>query len=47
METLHQKEKSQARICKKWLVIEKCSGCIFEALCGYEERCKQQKHQEK
>ena len=34
-------EKPETKICKKWLVMESCSKCIFENLCGFEERCKQ------
>ena len=30
-------EKNENRLCKQWLVIEKCSGCLFETLCHYQE----------
>jgi len=41
MEKINNKEQSKTRICKKWLVMESCSKCLFENLCGFEERCKQ------
>jgi hypothetical protein len=30
-------EKEDNKLCKQWLVIEKCSGCLFETLCHYQE----------
>lgn len=40
MENLNHKERSASKLCKKWMVIEKCSWCVFETLCLYEENVK-------
>ena len=40
MENLNHNEKAQTRICKKWLVIESCSECVFKVLCRYEDNNK-------
>jgi len=30
-------EYKHLRICEKWLQIESCRKCLFEALCHYEK----------
>jgi len=40
MENIKQRENLQTRICKKWLVMESCSSCLFETLCRLEENRK-------
>jgi hypothetical protein len=44
MEKLRHNEKTSSKLCKKWIVIEKCSWCIFEALCTYERNVKNVKN---
>ena len=46
-ERINRKEKPETKICKKWLVMESCSKCVFDNLCGFEERCKQIQEQQK
>ena len=45
MEKLHRREKTQSKICKKWLVVEGCSSCLFETLCRLEEQKKKQQQE--
>ena len=47
MENQNYIEKPKTRICKKWLVMERCSACLFEALCRIEENRKRNQQQEK
>ena len=46
MEKLNRREKTESKLCKKWLVIESCSGCLFETLCRMEENRKRIEQQE-
>ena len=46
MENLNKREKSKTRICKKWLVMESCSSCLFETLCRLEQQNKKRQQQE-
>lgn len=46
MEKTNLKEKPKTRICKKWLVMDSCSSCLFETLCRIEEQKKRQEAQE-
>ena len=41
MESLKQIEQRHTRICKKWLVMESCSACLFETLCRMEKNRKE------
>lgn len=40
MENLNQNEKASSKLCKKWMVIERCAWCVFETLCTYEDNIK-------
>ena len=42
MEFLDIDKENNPILCKKWLVIERCSGCIFETLCWYQDRVKKE-----
>lgn len=44
--TISKRDVIPQKLCKKWLVIEKCSGCLFEALCTYEKNMERVKEQE-
>ena len=46
MEKLNTREKTKSKLCKKWLVIESCSGCLFETLCRLEQQNKRRQQQE-
>lgn len=35
-----QFEKESRHLCEKWIVVESCRRCLFENLCGFEERQK-------
>ena len=43
-EKRNRKEKLETNVCKEWLVMKSCSVCLFETLCGYKKRCKQQEN---
>jgi len=47
MRNLNHLDKTPTRICKKWLVMESCSACLFETLCRIEENKKRIEQQEK
>lgn len=40
METKDEYEYKNKRICEKWIQIESCRKCLFEALCNYERNKK-------
>ena len=40
MENYESEKKEKSNICKKWLVIERCSTCLFETLCRLEDQKK-------
>jgi hypothetical protein len=37
MERFDYNVKQKTELCKKWLVIERCSWCLFETLCHYQD----------
>ena len=46
IEKPNHNEKTESKLCKKWLVIESCSGCLFETLCRLEQQNKRRQQQE-
>ncbi len=40
MESYEATQETKSNLCKKWLVIERCSWCLFETLCRLEEQKK-------
>jgi hypothetical protein len=45
MEILNVEDKKESKLCKKWLVIERCAGCVFETLCWYEDQKKKREEE--
>lgn len=47
MEKLKKREKPKSRICKRWLVMERCAWCVFETLHRYQDQKERLEIQEK
>lgn len=47
MENIDKYERPSSKLCKKWMVIEKCAWCVFETLCSYEENVKKNENKAK